>query len=80
MRVLPMLALAAVALAGCGEAETAAVDREPSGRDGGPWSESGLSGRIAFKRQPEGDPSTAALFTIGADGTTSGRSPAPRPA
>ena len=66
MRVLPMLAVAAVALAGCGEAETTAVDQS---RASATVDRGAASGRIVFKRQPEGDPSTAALFTIGADGT-----------
>jgi TolB protein len=60
-----MLALAAVMLAGCGEAETTV---DPSAAVTVDRGASGLSGQIAFKRQPEGDPSTAALFTIGADG------------
>jgi hypothetical protein len=76
MRVLPMLALAAVALAGCGEAETAAVDQS---RTSATVDRGAAAGRIAFKRQPEGDPSTRSSRSAPTAGT-SGGSPGPRPA
>jgi TolB protein len=64
MRTLPVLALAAVALAGCGEEATtrpvaAKVDHAAA---------SGLHGRIAFMRHPDGDQATGALFRIEPDG------------
>jgi TolB protein len=68
MRALPVLTLAAVALAGCGEEAATRLDEQPVAAKVDRATVSGPQGRIAFKRHPDGDEETAALFTIRADG------------
>src|SRR4051795_11471558 len=57
MKPLPILALAAVGLAGCGEVEMTRVS-----------STTAASGRIAFKGPPTADLSSGSIYTVRADG------------